>query len=538
MRVLTSLLATVVLLAVSLATSAPAAEAMTTSRIAGADRYATSVEVSRQMPSPGDVVYLASGLTFADALAAGPVAAAEGGHLLLTRPDAVPSIVMQRIGELSPSEIVLVGSAATVHETVHAQLSRAFPDIPLERIGGTDRVGTSLELLERLASTGPVDEIWIVSGHSFPDALVAASVAGATSAGIILDWHGTSAASARAWADRVAPFVDGMPVSIAGGTPSVSAGDEALLSERGAVDIVRYAGSDRYDTARLINAAYPVDASITTMLLATGKNFPDALAGAVQAAATGMPLYLSPASCHHTVTAMLAQEAESFGLTQVIGLGGPETLDDTALALEPCPQYSAIQRAMGDDFGTFPTTTVEGFGDATIALPEGATGGLIHFAHEPAGPDDDGFSLTTFNDEGLPVQQLGGDSWGLPQTFAYLPQPERSATQLQIRSAGAWTVTFQDLRHARELVDAASGDGDDVLLYDGAAGPLTAEHPALDFGVLQCGYWGGMAVISCRTAIVPTGHSTETSGSLAQERSIVVVHADQDWQLFGPAAHR
>ena len=63
-------------------------------------------------------------------------------------------------------------------------------------------------------------------------------------------------------------------------------------------------------------------------------------------------------------------------------------------------------------------------------------------------------------------------------------------------------------------------------------------HPALDFGVRQCGYWGGMAVISCRSAIVPTGHATETFGSLSQERSIVVVHADQDWQLFGPAAHR
>ncbi len=535
MRVLITLLAAASMLAVSLTASAPAADATTQSRIAGADRYATSVEVSRQTPSPGDVVYLASGLTFADALAAGPVAAAEGGHLLLTRPDAVPAIVMQRIGELSPSEIVLVGSAATVHETVRAQLAKAFPAIRIERIGGSDRVGTSLELLERLASTGPVNEIWVVSGHNFPDALVAASVAGATSAGIILDWHGTSAASARDWADRVAPFVEGMPVSIAGGTPSVSAADEALLAERGAVDIVRHAGTDRYDTARLINAAYPVDPSITTMLLATGKNFPDALAGAVQAAATGMPLYLSPASCHHTVTAMLAEEAEAFGLSQVIGLGSAETLDDTALALEPCPQYSPIQRAMGDDFGTFATTTVEGFGDATVPLPEGATGGLIHFTHELAGP---GFSLTTFNDEGLPVQQLGGDGWGLPQTFAYLPQPDRTATQLQIHAPDAWTVTFQDLRHARELVGTATGAGDDVLLYDGAAGPLTAAHPALDFGVRQCGYWGGMAVISCRSAIVPTGHATETFGSLSQERSIVVVHADQDWQLFGPAAHR
>ena len=67
MRVLITLLAAASMLAVSLTASAPAADATTQSRIAGADRYATSVEVSRQTPSPGDVVYLASGLTFADA---------------------------------------------------------------------------------------------------------------------------------------------------------------------------------------------------------------------------------------------------------------------------------------------------------------------------------------------------------------------------------------------------------------------------------------------------------------------------------------
>ncbi|MET4097809.1 putative cell wall-binding protein [Agrococcus sp. UYP10] len=336
MRLLLSLLATVSLLAVSVTASAPPAAAVPASRIAGADRFATSVEISRQTPSPGSVVYLASGLSFPDALAAGPVAAAEGGHLLLTRPDAVDASVMTRLTELQPEEIVLVGSAATVRESVRAQLADEFPDTAITRIGGSDRVHTSLLLLDRLAASGPVSEVWVVSGWNFPDALVAASVAGATSGAVVLDWHGTDPASVRGWGERVAPYVDGVFVSIAGGAPSVSDEDESLLAELGAVDIVRHAGMDRYDTARLINDAYAVDGSVTSMLVATGENFPDALAGAVLAATTGMPLYLSPGSCHPAITPMLGAEAAEHGLTSVIGLGSAATIEDRALALEPC----------------------------------------------------------------------------------------------------------------------------------------------------------------------------------------------------------
>ncbi len=59
-------------------------------RIAGANRYETAVLVSQKsFTSPQDIVFIASGESYADALGAGPAAAASGAPILLvqkTRP--------------------------------------------------------------------------------------------------------------------------------------------------------------------------------------------------------------------------------------------------------------------------------------------------------------------------------------------------------------------------------------------------------------------------------------------------------------------
>ncbi|MDQ2673231.1 MAG: cell wall-binding repeat-containing protein, partial [Chloroflexota bacterium] len=63
------------------------------SRLAGADRYATSVQVSRSAYSSSDSVFIATGTKFPDGLAGGPVAALLPGPLLLVAPTQLPSVV-------------------------------------------------------------------------------------------------------------------------------------------------------------------------------------------------------------------------------------------------------------------------------------------------------------------------------------------------------------------------------------------------------------------------------------------------------------
>lgn len=322
--------------ALTLAAPAPEAKAATTVRYAGADRYATSVEISKWSSWPGDTVFLASGTSFPDALAAGPVAAAEGAHLLLTTRDSVPASVMAELRRLGTSKVVLVGDRNAISDAVNWQLYREL-GVAVERIAGANRVQTSLALLDRLRETTPISEIWVVSGWNFPDALVAGSIAGRNGGGIILDWHGSSANDIEAWRQQTMPYYQGIPVRIAGSGSSVSEYDQQIIAWSGASDVSRYAGSDRYETARVIHDTFTPWVDSSTMVVATGQNFPDALGGSVFAAVRDVPLYLTPTNCHDGIAAMLRGERDQRGIQTVIGLGGVPSLSERSLQLQACP---------------------------------------------------------------------------------------------------------------------------------------------------------------------------------------------------------
>jgi putative cell wall-binding protein len=79
-------------------------------RAFGPDRYSTSAAVARQaFPAPTPVVYLATGASFPDALAGGPVAARAPGPLMLVPAHCIPAPVQREIDRLSPDRVVLLG---------------------------------------------------------------------------------------------------------------------------------------------------------------------------------------------------------------------------------------------------------------------------------------------------------------------------------------------------------------------------------------------------------------------------------------------
>jgi putative cell wall-binding protein len=79
-------------------------------RVGGSDRYATASTLSTRSASPGvGTAYLATGNSFADALAGGPAAAATGGPILLVRGNCVPSAVNAELARLNPAKVVLLG---------------------------------------------------------------------------------------------------------------------------------------------------------------------------------------------------------------------------------------------------------------------------------------------------------------------------------------------------------------------------------------------------------------------------------------------
>ncbi|GAA1425498.1 cell wall-binding repeat-containing protein [Agrococcus citreus] len=327
-------LATVAMLGVIASTllgPAPAAEAAT-ARLDGDDRFQTSVLASQRLPA-GRAVFLASGTAFPDALAAAPVAAAEGAHLLLVRPEGIPQVVADEIQRLAPSEVVLVGAEASLSAAVAQQA--AAPGRTVTRIGGTDRVETSMLLLDRMRTMGStVTDVWVASGNGFPDALAAGAVAAREGHALVL----TQGASAS-FAQRIAARVAGVQrFHIPGSTTSVGADVEAVLAGTGRT-VARFPGADRYETAVQINRAFTPAGSGGQLVLTSGADFPDGLVGAVYAGIRGEALYLTDPSC--ATSGSVAAEQRRVGTTGTMVLGGVSTVSPVAAELVPCAAVNA-----------------------------------------------------------------------------------------------------------------------------------------------------------------------------------------------------
>jgi spore germination protein YaaH len=97
----------------------------TVTRIAGVDRYATAVEVSKATTATNAprTVYLAAGLSFPDGLAGTPVAARTGGPLLIVPSGGLTPEVAAELRRLNPPRVVILGGPSVVSSTVAAQVA-------------------------------------------------------------------------------------------------------------------------------------------------------------------------------------------------------------------------------------------------------------------------------------------------------------------------------------------------------------------------------------------------------------------------------
>ena len=99
--------------------TALAAHAGSVQRVSGADRYTTAAKVSAEAFPGAEVSYLVTGEDFPDGLAAGAVAAREGGPLLLTPRTALPAAVKTELARLRPSTTVVVGSEQVTSQNAY-----------------------------------------------------------------------------------------------------------------------------------------------------------------------------------------------------------------------------------------------------------------------------------------------------------------------------------------------------------------------------------------------------------------------------------
>jgi putative cell wall-binding protein len=297
----------------------------TVDRISGADRYATSAAVSAASFTTGvSRAYIATGDAFPDALTGAAVAGGQRSPVLLVRPDAIPATVAAELQRLKPKQIVVLGGASAVSTSVEEALA-AYTEGTVTREAGLDRYETAA-MLSQHTFVAPVDNVFVATGLSYPDALSAAAAAGAEGVPVLLVQTGAVPDATKAELTRLSP----KKITLLGGTAAVS--DDVATALKGfAPTVERWSGSDRYATSVVISSkAFP---TATRALIATGEGFADALAGAAVAAGVPGPMLLSTPGC---VPADVAAELARLGATRVTLLGGTSALGTAVGSLTVC----------------------------------------------------------------------------------------------------------------------------------------------------------------------------------------------------------
>lgn len=343
-------------------------------RIAGANRFDTSVEISkRSFVAPLDAVYIATGRDYADALAGGPAAAQDGAPILIVEPTSIPDSVSGELQRLQPGTIYILGGTSAVSTAVESDLG--FYTDSVVRLSGQNRYETAVAVSNHITSTSGT--VFLASGSSFADGLSGGAAAARIGARLLLTKPNELPSSTSAELTRLVPdhiYELGGPAAI-----SLDAGSqirEILPDARR----TRLTGNNRYETsAAIAEAIWPDGAS--TMFYATGLDFADALSGTPSAHINDAPILLTRTTC-------LPKYADELKTTWVPTttaiLGGVEAITDSAIGTN-CGQ-EVITNTRGytctedGDCRWADGTAVPGYQRCGTLCGEPPTSGEIQFA--------------------------------------------------------------------------------------------------------------------------------------------------------------
>ncbi|MER3453333.1 MAG: hypothetical protein C4344_06825, partial [Acidimicrobiia bacterium] len=316
-------------------------------RTGGSDRFQTARRIAEDRIGTTAAAVIARADDFADALAAaglaGKLAEDVGTNvpILLTNTNSVPSATLNALSNLGVKAVYIVGGTQAVSQGVETQLrnkpapgsgvfcpgSSTTECLKVVRIAGPNRYATAREVADFMGTAGTVDldpsdglsagqalkTAFLARGDVFADALAvgplayqgtqgSACVGGVVGCGdtrpmpILLTQSNTLSPEAAA------ALIDlGIgQVVIAGGTSAVSDAVKSAVEGMG-IKVVRVGGTNRQHTAALIagmafgpSFAWPTLAvGGGGVILATGANFPDALAAGPFGGAFFAPIVLT-----------------------------------------------------------------------------------------------------------------------------------------------------------------------------------------------------------------------------------------------------
>lgn len=218
--------------------------------------------------------------------------------------------------------------------TIETDIDDSSPAV--SRYDGYDRYSTAAKIAAEYEPG--VETVYVATGQDYPDALTGAARAGSEDVPVLLVKDSAIPAAAAFELDRLQPE----NIVIFGGSDVITGQVESQL--RGYTDgsVTRLFGTDRYATAAAVSA--DVEPGVDTVYVASGLDFPDALAGAAAAGAQDGPVLL--AQPDHLPLATAA-ELDRLDPSTIVVLGGTSAVSDDVADL--LASYGDVERTSGDD---------------------------------------------------------------------------------------------------------------------------------------------------------------------------------------------
>ncbi|WP_423923463.1 cell wall-binding repeat-containing protein [Candidatus Poriferisodalis sp.] len=236
---------------------------------------------------------------------------------------------MRRLAAIAAALLALSVGAAALAPVAAAASDAELADVTLTRYGGADRYATSLLAAEAVAADagGSLETVVMVSGVSWHEAVVAASVAGRLDAPVLMTPPTELRADALEFLRRVEAS-DALLVSAGADaeTRSISSTVASALESAG-LDVEWVGGADQYETgvavARRAGTVGTLGDFGSTAIVASGEVFADALVAGPLSARGRHPVLLSPKT--HLDSGVESYLSDA-GIRHIVLMGGTGAL--------------------------------------------------------------------------------------------------------------------------------------------------------------------------------------------------------------------
>lgn len=261
-------------------------------RIFGQTRYQTMAAlVEKGEWEQGDTAIVASGANFPDALSASSLAGLLDAPVILTESSRLSTEASAELKKLAPNKVYVIGGESAISASTYKQIQNITgKKCTVERIADQTRYETCMKIASHPAFK-QAKTVIIVTGTNYADALSISPYAYKKGYPILL------CDPKKGLTNEEFDFVHKMCYDYAilvGGTSAVPQHVETQLKWLALNDQIRLSGATRYETSAEILDFETRTTSLKTdgVFLATGKNFPDALAAGPVAAKKGTVLLL------------------------------------------------------------------------------------------------------------------------------------------------------------------------------------------------------------------------------------------------------